>query len=90
MISELLDNLGIKHRKYYGDEREIDKVNDDLILATYSFAGTGFDFKKLDNLILATPLSGKKSLIQVIGRTLRKDDDKKQPVVNDLIDKCFT
>ena len=37
-------------------------------------------------LILACPLAGKKSLIQVVGRVLRSDDNKLNPVVIDLAD----
>jgi len=37
-------------------------------------------------LILACPLAGRKSLIQVIGRILRKDEEKVSPVVIDLAD----
>lgn len=87
-ISEQLTNNGIKNRRFYGEERKIDKENDKVIVATYSYAGTGFDFKELSALILACPLAGKKSLIQVIGRILRLCNNKVQPVVVDLIDLC--
>jgi DNA repair protein RadD len=89
LISEHLDIIGVEHRRYYGKEKEIDKETDNVIVATYSFSGTGFDMKRLDALILATPLSGKKSLIQVVGRVLRRNEGKKQPVVYDLLDKDF-
>lgn len=89
-ISEALSNNGIDHRRYYGDEREIDKENDQVLVMTYKFAGTGFDMKSLSAMILACPLSGKKSLIQSIGRILRNDDGKNDPVVIDLIDKSFS
>jgi len=88
-VSNLLDELGIEHRRFYGGEREIDKLEDNLLVATYAFCGTGFDMNRLDCLILACPLSGKKSLIQVIGRILRKKDGKKEPIVYDLVDNCF-
>lgn len=44
------------------------------------------DFKALSCLILACPLAGRKSLIQVVGRVLRSDDNKLNPVVIDLAD----
>jgi len=44
------------------------------------------DYKELSCLILCTPLAGKKSLIQVIGRILRTCTDKIKPVVIDFAD----
>lgn len=89
LISEHLDIMGIDHRRYYGDEKELDKETDNVLVATYAFSGTGFDMKRLDALVLATPLSGKKSIIQVVGRILRSNDGKKKPIVYDVADKCF-
>jgi superfamily II DNA or RNA helicase len=90
MISEKLESIGIENRRYYGDEKEdVDKDNVKVLVVTYSFAGKGFDFAQLSSLILATNLAGRKSLIQVIGRVLRKHDDKLAPVVDDLIDLAF-
>jgi superfamily II DNA or RNA helicase len=88
-ISDELTKNGISHRRYYGAEKEIDKENDDVIVMTYQFAGKGFDFKRLSAMILACPLAGKVSLIQSVGRILRSNQDKKQPVVFDLIDTGF-
>lgn len=88
-ISEELTNCGIENRRFYGDEREIDKVNDSVVVATYSFCGRGFNMPTLSALLLACPLSGKKSIIQVVGRILRSYDNKKQPVVIDLVDLGF-
>jgi superfamily II DNA or RNA helicase len=88
-ISEELDRLGIKHRRFYGKEREIDKENDRLLLTTYAYTGKGFNFKELSCLILATPFRGKNSVIQITGRILRDCDGKNNPVVYDLIDFAF-
>lgn len=44
------------------------------------------DYKALSCIILACPLAGRKSLIQVIGRILRIDCDKLAPLVIDLAD----
>jgi len=86
LISAELEKVGIKNRRYYGQEREIDKTEDKVLVVTYTFCGKGFDFPALSSLVLATPLMGKKSLIQTIGRILRKSDDKKNPIVVDLVD----
>ena len=84
-ISEVLSNNDLKNTKFYGDEREI-TYTENILIVTYSFCGKGFDFKELSCLILACSLAGKKSLIQVIGRILRKDENKLPPIVIDLID----
>ena len=88
-IYEWLLSIGIEGRVFYSKETEIDKENDNLIITTYAFAGAGFDMKQLSGIILATPLSGKKSLIQGIGRILRSHEGKMSPVVYDLIDTDF-
>ena len=44
------------------------------------------DYKELSCLILCTPLAGKKSLIQVIGRILRTSINKLAPMIIDLAD----
>lgn len=86
--NELL-KIGIESRQFYSQQREIDKVNDKVIIATYKYAGAGFDMPSLSAAILATPLSGRKSLIQVIGRIVREHPDKLNPVVCSLIDTGF-
>jgi len=84
-ISELLTERGIENTMFYGDQREI-TYKEKVLVATYSYAGKGFDYKELSCLILACPLAGKKSLIQVVGRILRRDLNKLNPVVIDLAD----
>ena len=46
-------------------------------------AQEGLDIPKLDTLILATPMS---DIIQSVGRILRVHDEKKEPIVVDIID----
>jgi superfamily II DNA or RNA helicase len=87
-ISEALDKIGISNKKFYGEEKDIE-YNEDVLVATYSFSGKGFDYPALSALILACPLAGKKSLIQVCGRILRKATDKTHPIVISLVDLCF-
>jgi superfamily II DNA or RNA helicase len=89
LISQKLTEYGVENRRYYGDEREINKSEDNVLVVTYSFAGKGFDFKELSALIYATPLAGKKSIIQTCGRILRSYIGKKEPIVVDLIDMAF-
>jgi len=89
LISDKLTQIGVINRRYYGDEQDIDKENDKVLVVTYSFCGKGFDMKSLSALIYATPLAGKKSIIQTCGRILRDYEGKRQPVVVDLIDLAF-
>lgn len=84
-ISEILTNNGLINKKFYGEEKDIE-YNEDILVCTYSFAGKGFDYKQLSCLILACPLAGKKSVIQVVGRILRSSDGKLKPIVIDLAD----
>ncbi len=86
VVSDKLTKSQITNRKFYGKQRELDRKNDKVLVATYSYAGAGFDFKELSALILACPLSGKKSIIQVVGRILRTCENKKEAFVLDLID----
>ncbi len=88
-ISDYLTNKKIKNRRFYGDENKIDKKNDNVLVATYKYAGAAFDFQELSSLIIACPLSGKKSIIQVVGRILREFKGKQQPIVFDMIDLTF-
>lgn len=89
LIHQLLADHGIDSRQFYSQKREIDKENDDVIVATYKYAGAGFDMAALSAAIIGTPLSGKKSLIQVIGRILRSYAGKNAAVVYDFVDKEF-
>ena len=88
-ISDCLTTNGIENRQFYSQKREIDKKHDKVLVATYAYASHGLDVPGLSGIIIASPLSGKKSLIQCTGRILRSDDDKRPPVVYDLIERQF-
>ena len=88
-LSGYLQNKGINNRQFYSKQKYVDKVNDTNLIATYKFAGAGFDFKELSGCIIATPLTGRKSLIQVIGRVLRECKGKVNPEVYILVDTGF-
>ncbi len=89
VISEYLENNNLINRQFYSKQRKINKSEDNILVATYSFAGTGFDFKELSACLIVSPLSGKKSLIQVIGRILREHESKQAPRVFILMDTAF-
>jgi superfamily II DNA or RNA helicase len=84
---ELLKN-NIQNTKICSKQNQFDYDNDKCLVATYKYAGKAFDFDKLSAGVLATPLSGKKSIIQMCGRILRKKPDGKQidPIFMHLID----
>ncbi|MBK7107441.1 MAG: DEAD/DEAH box helicase [Ignavibacteriae bacterium] len=88
-IIEYLKNKNITAVPLMSEKQDIDKEKDNLIVATYKMASHGFDFAELSCLILASPLKGQISLIQTIGRILRLYENKKQPLVFDLIDIDF-
>lgn len=88
-IIDYLATLGIRATPLQSEKQDIDKVNDNLIVATYKMASHGFDYAALSALVLATPLKGRVSLIQTVGRILRLFADKKHPLVFDLIDTGF-
>jgi superfamily II DNA or RNA helicase len=89
LIHDWLKNEGIESRQFYSQKTDIDKDKDNIIIATYAFAGAGFDMKRLSAAIIGTPLSGRKSLIQVIGRILRTYKGKRNPIVYDLNEVGF-
>jgi len=76
--------VGLFVGKMSKEERE-NSMECDIIICTYSIAREGFDLKKLDTLLMATPRS---DVVQVVGRILRQVN-KNIPVVIDLKDKKF-
>lgn len=87
-ISLYLTAHGITNTKFYGKSRNY-STNDKVLVVTYSFAGTGFDYKELSSLVYACPISGKVSLIQTAGRVLRECPDKPKPHIHYLADNTF-
>lgn len=84
----LLEN-GVKAVQLHSKCTQIDKQKDDVVVATYKMASHGFDYPELSCLILGSPIRGKISLIQTIGRILRRYNDKSRAVVYDLYDTDF-
>ncbi len=71
---------------YIGGRKEKDlreAASRQLILATWQMAREGLDIPDLDTLFMATPLA---DVEQGIGRILRPEEGKKQPMVIDFVD----
>jgi len=64
-------------------------ANDREIKALFAttVADEGLDLPGLDTLILTTPTKSMGRIQQRIGRIMRRADDKKEPLVIDLVDR---
>lgn len=69
-------------------QEERDKVKDEchVLFATYQIAKEGLDIPELDTAFLASPVSNKITVQQGVGRITRVYEDKKPPVVIDIVD----
>ena len=92
-----LENIGFELRKkhgydvgyYLGGMKQEDLKESEgktIILGTFCMVSEGFDCKKLDTLVLASP---KSDVIQSVGRILREEaiNRKHVPLVIDIIDQ---
>ena len=64
----------------------IETVDNDIIVATYKKLSTGSNFKKLHNIIFASPTKAKITVLQSIGRTLRLAIGKDVATLFDVVD----
>lgn len=88
-IVQHLKSNGLEAIPFHASERELDRDKDRILVGTQKFISKGFDYDELSALIYATPLKGKISLIQTIGRILRRKEGKLEPCVYDIIDIGF-
>ena len=83
----LKGGLGKKARAAVIDQLNADPApTGQLLLATGSYLGEGFDSPSLDTLFLAFPLAFKGRVVQYIGRILRTNDTKTDVEVHDYLD----
>jgi superfamily II DNA or RNA helicase len=83
----LKGGLGKKARAAVIDQLNADPApTGQLLLATGSYLGEGFDSPSLDTLFLAFPLAFKGRVVQYIGRILRTNDIKTDVEVHDYVD----
>ena len=66
---------------------KIEQEKDCIILANYQLFSTGINIKNLHNAILAHPLKSETTIVQSIGRILRKADNGQSAKMYDIIDR---
>ena len=87
----ILIKMGIPSKdiaEYIGgltDKQRVDNAKARVILGSYAYFSEGTDIPALDTAILASPRS---NIMQAIGRILRVVEDKKEPVIFDIVDEC--
>jgi len=91
-ISQILPNSVHVDGSMKEDERqkvrsEIKAENIEQLVATYKLAATGLNYKHLKNVFMISPSKSFVSVIQAIGRSLRKHEDKNLAVIFDIDDR---
>lgn len=84
-----IDGTMTSKKKKEQRERYIQDMRDgkeNLLFATYGLAKEGLDIPRLDRLILASPHRDKATIIQSVGRVERVFENKKTPIVFDVVD----
>ena len=83
----LLGSMSTKQkREIIKKMQEISKDESILLLATGKLIGEGFDYPRLDTLIMASPIAGKTVVEQYAGRLNRDYESKQNVIIYDYID----
>lgn len=86
-VITLVGGMGAKEKRTINDRLETLGENEKfVIIATSKYAGEGFDFPRLDTLLLTLPISGKGRINQYTGRLHRLHEGKTDVVVYDYVD----
>ena len=80
------NNSKREHRQILSEMQKISAEESMILVATGSLIGEGFDYPRLDTLIMATPVSFKGVVEQYAGRLNRDYDGKESVVVYDYVD----
>jgi len=70
--------------------KKVENKNNCIIVANYATFSTGINIKNLHNLIFASSIKSFTTIIQSLGRTIRKHTSKEKVRVFDIIDDCST
>jgi superfamily II DNA or RNA helicase len=86
-VIKLTGGMGNKQNKEVADKlNNLSDSEDIIIIATGKYIGEGFDFPRLDTLLLAMPISWKGTLQQYAGRLHRTYEGKSEVRIYDYID----
>ena len=75
-----------EHKRILAEMNEVTPNESMILVATGSLIGEGFDFPRLDTLIMATPVAWRGVVEQYAGRLNRDYDGKKDVIIYDYID----
>lgn len=81
------ENSKKEHKKPIEQMNEVKADKSMFIVATGKLVGEGFDFPRLDTLIMAAPVAGRGIVEQYAGRLNRDYDGKKNVIVYDYVDR---
>ena len=82
----LRGGVGKKARRAIIEQLAIPDVTGEILVATASFLGEGFDCPALDTVFFAFPIRFKGSIVQYVGRVLRPLPGKTRVIVHDYVD----
>lgn len=80
------NNSKKEHRRIREQLQAVSTKETLILVATGSLVGEGFDFPRLDTLIMATPISFRSVVEQYAGRLNRDYEGKKNVIVYDYVD----
>lgn len=80
------NNSKKEHRRIREQLQAVSSKETLILVATGSLVGEGFDFPRLDTLIMATPVSFRSVVEQYAGRLNRDYEGKKNVIVYDYVD----
>ncbi|MCD8119814.1 MAG: DEAD/DEAH box helicase family protein [Lachnospiraceae bacterium] len=80
------ENSKKEHRKIIEQMNRVSADESMILIGTGKLVGEGFDFPRLDTLIMATPVSGKNVVEQYAGRLNRDYEGKEDVIIYDYVD----
>lgn len=75
-----------EHREILQKMGQVNAAESMILVATGKLIGEGFDYPRLDTLIMATPVAGKSVVEQYAGRLNRDYEGKKNVIIYDYVD----